>query len=149
MNKGDVNRSGESAAKLANQIACIKYTLFCFNIIAWVSRERHQSAKWANLKSENFSFSWLVRRCSPSPFGYGPSLALGSGSKCSTSTRTTLARIYWLRPGHSSWSSRSLAVAAPSWSTRSHWCWWVLQASVVKYCEIKWHCGRQTKMSLR
>jgi hypothetical protein len=28
---------GESAAKLANQIACIKYTIFCFNIVAWVS----------------------------------------------------------------------------------------------------------------
>lgn len=53
MNKGDVNRSGESAAKLANQIACIKYTLFCFNIIAWVSWERRHNAKWANLKSEN------------------------------------------------------------------------------------------------
>lgn len=34
MVKGDVR--GESAAKLANQIACIKYTLFCFNIIAWL-----------------------------------------------------------------------------------------------------------------
>lgn len=28
---------GESVAKLANQIAAIKYTLFSFNIVAWVS----------------------------------------------------------------------------------------------------------------
>lgn len=27
---------GESAARLARNIACIKYTLFCFNIVAWV-----------------------------------------------------------------------------------------------------------------
>ncbi|XP_052873323.1 tetraspanin-2A [Anopheles cruzii] len=26
---------GESVARLSNQIACIKYTLFCFNIVAW------------------------------------------------------------------------------------------------------------------
>ncbi|KAL1377466.1 hypothetical protein pipiens_016238, partial [Culex pipiens pipiens] len=26
---------GESVAKLANQIAAIKYTLFSFNIVAW------------------------------------------------------------------------------------------------------------------
>lgn len=30
---------GESVAKLANQIAAIKYTLFSFNIVAWVSFE--------------------------------------------------------------------------------------------------------------
>lgn len=28
---------GESAARLARNIACVKYTLFCFNIVAWVS----------------------------------------------------------------------------------------------------------------
>lgn len=28
---------GENAAKLARNIACVKYTLFCFNIVAWVS----------------------------------------------------------------------------------------------------------------
>ncbi|XP_049289291.1 tetraspanin-2A [Anopheles funestus] len=27
---------GESVARLSNQIACIKYTLFCFNIVAWI-----------------------------------------------------------------------------------------------------------------
>lgn len=27
------------AEKLVNQIACIKYTLFCFNIITWVSEK--------------------------------------------------------------------------------------------------------------
>uniref|UniRef100_A0A1L8DJV0 Tetraspanin n=2 Tax=Nyssomyia neivai TaxID=330878 RepID=A0A1L8DJV0_9DIPT len=27
---------GENAAKLENQIACIKYTIFCFNICAWM-----------------------------------------------------------------------------------------------------------------
>lgn len=38
MAKGEGELKGETtAAKLANQIACIKYTLFCFNIVAWVS----------------------------------------------------------------------------------------------------------------
>jgi len=27
---------GESAARLARNIACVKYTLFCFNIVAWL-----------------------------------------------------------------------------------------------------------------
>ena len=27
---------GESSSKLDGQIACIKYTLFCFNIMSWV-----------------------------------------------------------------------------------------------------------------
>lgn len=33
--KGD--GQGESAAKLEKSIGCIKYTLFCFNVVAWVS----------------------------------------------------------------------------------------------------------------
>lgn len=33
--KGD--GQGDSTAKLEKNIACIKYSLFCFNIIAWVS----------------------------------------------------------------------------------------------------------------
>lgn len=32
--KGDGR--GEGTAKLDGQIACIKYTLFCFNIMSWV-----------------------------------------------------------------------------------------------------------------
>ena len=28
---------GEANAKLEGQIACIKYTIFCFNVICWVS----------------------------------------------------------------------------------------------------------------
>lgn len=32
-----VQTRGEGAAKLARNIACVKYTLFCFNIVAWVS----------------------------------------------------------------------------------------------------------------
>lgn len=32
--KGD--GAGEGTAKLDGQIACIKYTLFCFNIMSWV-----------------------------------------------------------------------------------------------------------------
>jgi hypothetical protein len=31
-----VQTRGEGAAKLARNIACIKYTLFCFNIVAWL-----------------------------------------------------------------------------------------------------------------
>lgn len=27
----------EGAEVLVNQIACIKYTLFCFNVVTWVS----------------------------------------------------------------------------------------------------------------
>lgn len=27
----------EGAEVLVNQIACIKYTLFCFNVVSWVS----------------------------------------------------------------------------------------------------------------
>lgn len=27
---------GENAAKLEKNIACIKYTIFCFNVVAWV-----------------------------------------------------------------------------------------------------------------
>lgn len=34
---GTQDSRGESAARLARNIACIKYTLFCFNIVAWVS----------------------------------------------------------------------------------------------------------------
>lgn len=34
---------GESAARLARNIACIKYTLFCFNIVAWVSANQASS----------------------------------------------------------------------------------------------------------
>jgi len=34
--KGD-GQGEKSAEKLANQIACIKYTVFCFNVVAWVS----------------------------------------------------------------------------------------------------------------
>lgn len=33
---GKVNGQGANMAKLENQISCIKYSLFCFNIIAWV-----------------------------------------------------------------------------------------------------------------
>lgn len=33
-----IDSRGESAARLARNIACVKYTLFCFNIVAWVSR---------------------------------------------------------------------------------------------------------------
>ena len=32
--KGD--GAGEGTAKLDGQIACLKYTLFCFNIMSWV-----------------------------------------------------------------------------------------------------------------
>lgn len=32
--KGD--GKGEGSSKLDGQIACIKYTLFCFNIMSWV-----------------------------------------------------------------------------------------------------------------
>jgi len=31
-----VDSRGESAARLARNIACVKYTLFCFNIVAWL-----------------------------------------------------------------------------------------------------------------
>lgn len=31
-----VNGQGATMAKLENQISCVKYSLFCFNIIAWV-----------------------------------------------------------------------------------------------------------------
>lgn len=31
-----VQTRGEGAAKLARNIACVKYTLFCFNIVAWL-----------------------------------------------------------------------------------------------------------------
>lgn len=34
--KGD-GQGAVQAAKLENQISCIKYSIFCFNIIAWVS----------------------------------------------------------------------------------------------------------------
>ena len=34
---GKIDSRGESAARLARNIACVKYTLFCFNIVAWVS----------------------------------------------------------------------------------------------------------------
>lgn len=36
MDARKVDSRGESAAKLARNIACVKYTLFCFNIVAWV-----------------------------------------------------------------------------------------------------------------
>lgn len=34
---GQGDGQGESAAKLEKSIGCIKYTLFCFNVVAWVS----------------------------------------------------------------------------------------------------------------
>lgn len=36
MDARKVDSRGESAARLARNIACVKYTLFCFNIVAWV-----------------------------------------------------------------------------------------------------------------
>lgn len=37
---------GENAAKLARNIACVKYTLFCFNIVAWVSLGSKLDFNW-------------------------------------------------------------------------------------------------------
>lgn len=34
---GQGEGQGESVAKLEKSIGCIKYTLFCFNVVAWVS----------------------------------------------------------------------------------------------------------------
>jgi hypothetical protein len=36
MDARKLDSRGESAARLARNIACVKYTLFCFNIVAWV-----------------------------------------------------------------------------------------------------------------
>lgn len=41
--KGDGR--GEGTAKLDGQIACIKYTLFCFNIMSWVGGRGGSGAK--------------------------------------------------------------------------------------------------------
>lgn len=37
MVQGKLMGQDEGTAKLEKNIACIKYTIFCFNIIAWVS----------------------------------------------------------------------------------------------------------------
>lgn len=39
MDARKVDSRGESAARLARNIACVKYTLFCFNIVAWVRND--------------------------------------------------------------------------------------------------------------
>lgn len=53
-----VDSRGESAARLARNIACVKYTLFCFNIVAWVSRLWSASTfNWKNI-------SILIGACS-------------------------------------------------------------------------------------
>lgn len=36
MDSRKIDTRGESAARLARNIACVKYTLFCFNIVAWL-----------------------------------------------------------------------------------------------------------------
>lgn len=33
---GKADRESETSDKLEKQISCIKYSLFCFNVIAWV-----------------------------------------------------------------------------------------------------------------
>ncbi len=38
MDARKIDSRGESAARLARNIACVKYTLFCFNIVAWVCK---------------------------------------------------------------------------------------------------------------
>lgn len=40
---GQGKGQGEAGDKLAGQIACIKYTVFCFNIVCWVS---HLNLLW-------------------------------------------------------------------------------------------------------
>lgn len=40
MDSRKIDSRGESAARLARNIACVKYTLFCFNIVAWVSGKK-------------------------------------------------------------------------------------------------------------
>lgn len=42
---GRTDMRGESAARLARNIACVKYTLFCFNIVAWVSNPTDTNCK--------------------------------------------------------------------------------------------------------
>lgn len=46
--KGD--GQGESVAKLEKSIGCIKYTLFCFNVVAWVSNNFQLFVPSANIR---------------------------------------------------------------------------------------------------